>query len=154
MNSLNSFKSMNSTRIPFHEFSPKPMSNFSRVQSKADVQFLDELGKVTAFRYPEGSLGSGDFRPHPTPVTPPRSLGPAPHAHVHEGSLAGIFVRRHLALELVSGANFSCKLMFRPGPGDLGEVPGSVSGLKPRKTGPKISSQTEPPSLKRAPGSF
>ena len=39
---------------------------------------------------------------------------------VREGSLAGSSVRHHLALELVSGAEFWCKLMFRASPGDLG----------------------------------
>jgi len=39
---------------------------------------------------------------------------------VPEGSLAGFFVRREVALELVSGADFGCKLMFQASPGDLG----------------------------------
>jgi len=39
---------------------------------------------------------------------------------VPEGSLAGTSLRHHLALELVSGADFWCKLMFRASPGDLG----------------------------------
>ena len=47
-----------------------------------------------------------------------------------------------MALELVSGADFWCKLMSRAGPVDLGGVMGSNSGLKPRKTGPKTFSQT------------
>ena len=36
----------------------------------------------------------------------------------------GFFVRRHLALDLVCGADFSCVLMCRAGPGDLGGTGG------------------------------
>jgi len=36
------------------------------------------------------------------------------------GSLAGFFGCREIALELVCGADFSCKLMCGAGPGDLG----------------------------------
>ena len=39
---------------------------------------------------------------------------------VPEGSLAGFFGCRETALELVSGADFWCKLMSRGSPGDLG----------------------------------
>ena len=39
---------------------------------------------------------------------------------VPEGSLAGVFGCHEMALELVSGADFWCKLMFRASPGDLG----------------------------------
>ena len=46
---------------------------------------------------------------------------------VPEGSLAGFFVRRHLALELVCGADFSWELMCGAGPGDLGGSRGSDS---------------------------
>jgi len=38
-----------------------------------------------------------------------------------------VFPRRHLALELVSGADFWCKLMSRASPGDLGEPRGRFS---------------------------
>ena len=37
-----------------------------------------------------------------------------------EGSLAGAFGCHEMALELVSGADFWCKLMSRASPGDLG----------------------------------
>ena len=60
-----------------------------------------------------------------------------------EGSLAGFFVRRGLALELVCGPDFSWKLTCGAGPGDLGGGPGGR--LRPKiqeKTDPKISSQT------------
>jgi len=50
--------------------------------------------------------------------------------------------RTILALELVCGANFSWKLMCGAGPGDLGGSRGSASAENPRKTWPKISSQT------------
>ena len=43
---------------------------------------------------------------------------------VPEGTLAA---RRHLALELVSGADFWCKLVFRASPGDLGASRGRFS---------------------------
>ena len=33
----------------FNEFSPKQWANFSRIQSKAVSQFLDELGKKDEF---------------------------------------------------------------------------------------------------------
>ena len=49
---------------------------------------------------------------------------------------------REMALELVCGADFSCKLMFRASPGDLGGSRVSISVGNPGKTGPKISSQT------------
>ena len=61
---------------------------------------------------------------------------------VPEGSVAGFFVRRHLALELVCGADCSCILMCRAGPGDLEGSRGLISAQNPWKTGPKISSQT------------
>ena len=38
---------------------------------------------------------------------------------VPEGSLTGVFGCRRLALELVSGGEFWCKLMFQASPGDL-----------------------------------
>ena len=60
---------------------------------------------------------------------------------IPEGSLAGLFVRHHLALELVCGAVFLWKLVCRAGPGDLGGSWGSVSAENPGKTGPEISSQ-------------
>ena len=67
-------------------------------------------------------------------IRPPGTPGPAPHIKLHEKSapqinskakwfgrsLAGFFVRRHLALELVRGVDFPCKLMCGAGPGDLG----------------------------------
>ena len=52
-----------------------------------------------------------------------------------------VFVRHHWALELVSGAGFSFKLMCGAGPGDLGGSWGSASAEDPRKTEPKISNQ-------------
>jgi len=61
---------------------------------------------------------------------------------VPEGSLAGFCVRHHLALESVCGADFSWKVMCGAGPGDLGGSRGSASTENPKKTGPKISSQT------------
>ena len=51
------------------------------------------------------------------------------------------FVRPGLggsALELVSGADFWCKLTSGGAPGRSKGVPGLISGLKPRKNGPKI----------------
>ena len=59
-----------------------------------------------------------------------------------EGSLAGLSVRRHSALELVHGLDFSRKLMCGAGPGDLGGSRGPDSADNPGKTGPKISGQT------------
>ena len=38
---------------------------------------------------------------------------------VPEGNLAEVFGCHEMALELVSGADFWCKLMFRASPGDL-----------------------------------
>ena len=61
---------------------------------------------------------------------------------VPEGNLAGFCVRHHLALESVCGADFSWKVMCGAGPGDLGGSRGSASTENPKKTGPKISSQT------------
>ena len=68
---------------PFHEFSPRPISNFSRVQSKADFQFLDDLGKrrletfgSVFLRLPAGS----------DPHDPPRWPGPAVHRNSHGNS--------------------------------------------------------------------
>ena len=61
---------------------------------------------------------------------------------VHEGSLAGFLGYREMALELVCGADFSLKWMCGAGPSDLGRSRGPVSAENPRKTGPKISSQT------------
>ena len=55
---------------------------------------------------------------------------------VPEGSLAGGCGCHEMTLELVYGADFWCKLMFRASPGDRWGVAGSVFGLKPRKTGP------------------
>ena len=49
---------------------------------------------------------------------------------------------RETALEWVCGADFSWKLMCGKGPGDLEESRGSLSAENPKKTGPKISSQT------------
>ena len=43
-----------------------------------------------------------------------------------------------MALELVSGADFWCKLMSGGCPVPSKGVPGLISGLKPRKNGPKI----------------
>ena len=70
---------------------------------------------------------------------------PAPETKKHwvpEGSLAGFFLRRHLALESACEADFSWKLMCGAGPGDLGGSRVSASAENPGKTGPKISSQT------------
>ena len=39
-----------------------------------------------------------------------------------------------MALELVSGADFLCKIDVREAPGRSKGVPGSISGLKPRRT--------------------
>ena len=66
-----------------------------------------------------------------------------PFLWVPEGSLAGVFGCREIALELVSGADYSCKLMHR-GVGSRRSkgVPGSISGLKPGKTESKFFSQT------------
>ena len=50
---------------------------------------------------------------------------------VPEGSLTGFFGRRHLALELISGADFSWKLKCEAGPGDLGGSRGSVWAQSP-----------------------
>ena len=46
---------------------------------------------------------------------------------VPEGSLAGVFGCHEMALELVSGADCWCKLMFRASPGDLGGSRGRSS---------------------------
>ena len=43
---------------------------------------------------------------------------------VPEGSLAGVCGCHEMALELVSGADFWCKLMYRGSPGDLGRSRG------------------------------
>ena len=51
-------------------------------------------------------------------------------------------IRSHLALELVCGADFPCKLMCGAGPGDLGGSRGSISAGNPMKTGLKIYSHT------------
>ena len=56
---------------------------------------------------------------------------------VPEGSLAGSFVRHHLALELVCGTDFSFKLMCGAGPGDLRGSWGSVSAKNLGKPGRK-----------------
>ena len=61
---------------------------------------------------------------------------------VSEGSLGGFLVRHHLALGLVSGADFLWKLMSGAGPGDLGGSCGSDSAENRRNAGPEISSQT------------
>jgi len=61
---------------------------------------------------------------------------------VPEGSLAGFFGCRIMAVELVCKADFSCKLICGAGPGDLEGSRGSISIENPGKTGPKISSQT------------
>ena len=63
------------------------------------------------------------------------------HGWVPEVSLAGFFGGRHLALELVCGADFSCKLMCGAGPGDLGGSPGSGSAENRWKTGRTIFGQ-------------
>jgi len=56
---------------------------------------------------------------------------------VPEGSLAGFDGWRKMALEWVSGADFSCTLMCGAGPGDLGGSRGSVSAQNPGKPGRK-----------------
>ena len=73
---------------------------------------------------------------------------------VPEGSLAGFFVRHHLALELVSGDDFWCKLMSRSRPvaavcgkTNLKRTPGSFK----RTNG---SFKRTPGSFKRTPGPF
>ena len=48
-------------------------------------------------------------------------------AWVPEGSLAGVFGCHGMTLELVSGADFWCNLMFRASPGDLGGSRGRFS---------------------------
>ena len=53
-----------------------------------------------------------------------------------------VFVRHHLALDLVCGVDFSCKFMCGAGPGDLGRSQGSGPAEISGKTGTKISSQT------------
>jgi len=58
------------------------------------------------------------------------------------GQSGGFLVRHETASKLVCGAVFSCKLMCREGPGDLGGSRVSVSAETPGKAGPKISSQT------------
>ena len=67
---------------------------------------------------------------------------------VPEGSLAGFFVRRHLALELVCGADFSCLLMCGAGPGDLGGGPGAR--FRPKFPGKNRADNLQPDRL-RAP---
>ena len=47
-----------------------------------------------------------------------------------------------MALELDSGADFLVQIDVRGGPGRSRGVPVSISGLKSRKTGPKIFSPT------------
>jgi len=91
---------------------------------------------------------------HPQKIGPPifkswlspdlrRNRGPANSKRcVPEGSLEGFFGCRETALELICGADFSCKLMCRAGPGDPGGSRGAASAENPRKTGPKISCQT------------
>jgi len=46
-------------------------------------------------------------------------------------------IPRDMALELVAGADFWCKIDVRGAPGRSKGVPGSISGLKRRRTGPK-----------------
>jgi len=55
----------------------------------------------------------------------------------NEGSLAEFFVRRHLTLELVCGADFSWKLMCGAGPGGLGGSRGPVTAENAGKPGRK-----------------
>ena len=59
-----------------------------------------------------------------------------------EGSLAGVFGCHETALELVSGADFFVQIDVPGKPRRSRGVPGSIFGLKPRKTGPKIFCQT------------
>ena len=58
---------------------------------------------------------------------------PPPRPKIHTSQIP-----REMALELVSGADFWCKLMSWGAPGRSKGVPASISGLKPRRTGPKI----------------
>ena len=53
-----------------------------------------------------------------------------------------------MALELVSGADFCCKLMSRASPCDLGGSRWSAFGLQHYKTGPKMYSQPRRPILR------
>ena len=57
----------------------------------------------------------------------PEGLGTVSFSWVPEGSLAGAFGCREMAEELVSGADFWCKLMPRASPGDLGGSRGRFS---------------------------
>ena len=66
---------------------------------------------------------------------------------VPEGSLAGFFVRHEMALELVCGADFSCKLNCRASPGDLegswGQVWPKIPGNPTRKFPARLPSGTQ-----------
>ena len=66
---------------------------------------------------------------------------------VPEGSLVGFFVRHHWALELVCGADFSCKLTCGAGPGDLGGFRGRVrpkiQGKPARQFPARLTSSTQ-----------
>ena len=63
-----------------------------------------------------------------------------------------------MALELVSGADFGCKLMPRARPGDLGESRGRFSAYSPGKPARKFlarlpsGTQPEPGVLLKGPG--
>ena len=50
-----------------------------------------------------------------------------------QGSPAGFSLRHEIALEFVSGADFSCKLMCGAGPGDLRGSRGSTSAEKSKE---------------------
>jgi len=59
--------------------------------------------------------------------------GPGAPVWLPEGRLAGFLGCRETALELVSGADFSWKLMCGADPGDLGGARGSISAGNPGK---------------------
>ena len=65
-----------------------------------------------------------------------------------EGSLAGSCWFHEMALELVCGADFSCKLMCGAGPGDLGGPGGwlrsTIQGKPGRKSPAKLLSSSYP----------
>ena len=66
----------------------------------------------------------------------------APFVWVPEGSLAGFFRRHEMVLDLASGADFPWKFDCKASPGDLEGSRGQLWPKNPRKTDPKISSQT------------
>ena len=89
------------------------------------VSGADFLWKLMCGAGPVDLRGSRLPRGRPDPENDRFSAkSKTPFPWVPEGSLAGDLGCHEMALELVSGADFCCKLMSRGSPSDLGESRG------------------------------